>query len=1050
MATTVKLANELFKETIAKVSQDSNHWQSFLKTASMNYTNSFSEQLLIYAQRPEAVSCADIDTWNNTYKRYVNGGIPGIGLLADYGNRLGIRYVWGVNDTHSIYGRNGKKLNVWKVPKVYEEQVIESLENKFGELSNKENFVEAIKSVAINLTEDNYFDYFNDLLDNKTNTRLQNIDNDVIEKNYKELLKNSIAYMVINRSGINPDPYFQYTDFLQIPIFQDIDSMARLGAAVSSISELGLKEIYVSLKNIRIAEIDKIRTFDKKVNLAYDDNTKANIAERSDNYEHDLQERREISSTEFSNIRGTTTDRQIRNDEVRILEGQQEGDLRSNENERYINDSLERNRGNISNEDRNYNERAESEREYHRGIESNQSNEVGRFNEQYQESSRRNSEDGVNLQLEQTENTSNGILFSNDKKYLYRLGDHVFIENEEYIIQSLENFEVFLYHPASPLGNRTLSVVEFENFLSNYEENNHLLVDYEKDGLDFETITKIEEIDDNESYTVARVMNDTNCVELHSNKGKISVEIGTKLSDESWENTFEEAPWFSKNLSDKEILDKLEEIFNYNFSREQENYYGEYNDEIDLIDHILHLHKIDDIVLNFDENSNLVAIDDENMWYGKEFYNFLFEDLFNYNEDGTVDLIDDKDLERLKEYRKKYENTVELEETNSDIKESLIIPTEKEKSITSKQSVDQLTLFATREQELADRIVDELNKLDTKYKGTFYAEDIELKVWEHIKSNKRNLTIPIKSSKCTNYSDSENSFTCFNTDKTDEIILRESVETNAFLKYLSKDSDFSINITPDVLYVFYNKFDEKQIDLSVGRDEVLSSINDVDNIEVIDNPKIIIPKVEKKPKNRIINYVLHPEVPYEQRINYKITDDYLGAGTPKERYKNNIEAIKVIKKCEQEDRYATPEEQETLAKYVGWGGLSKAFQKDGDWQKEYNELKELLTDDEFEKAMDSTLTAFYTPPIVIKSIYKALENMGLEKGNILEPSCGTGNFIGMLPNNDNLKIYGVEKDDISGKIARQLYQKSSIAIKGFEEVDYSDSFFDVASFFICL
>ena len=166
-------------------------------------------------------------------------------------------------------------------------------------------------------------------------------------------------------------------------------------------------------------------------------------------------------------------------------------------------------------------------------------------------------------------------------------------------------------------------------------------------------------------------------------------------------------------------------------------------------------------------------------------------------------------------------------------------------------------------------------------------------------------------------------------------------------------------------------------------------------------------------------------------------------GTSKERFRNNINAIRVLKTCEQENRYATKEEQEILSNYVGWGGLSNAFDPDK-WSNEYDELKSLLTEEEYRQAKESTLTAFYTPPIVIKAMFKALNNMGLEKGNILEPGCGIGNFIGLLPNNDKLKIYGVEKDIISGNIARQLYQKSSIAVKGFEEVNYSNSFFDVA------
>ena len=269
MATTVKLINELYQETIDKITKDTSTWLDFLNTASMNYTNSFSEQLLIYAQRKEAIACADINTWNGTYKRFVNTGCPGIGLLTEKNGRAYIEYVWGVNDTHSIYGRKGKKLKIWTVPKAYEEQVIESLENKFGTLEAKESLVEAIKSVAIHLTEDNYSDYFEELIENKENTRLESLSNEIIEKGYIEILKNSIAYMIINRSGITPTSYFNSTDFNNISMFQDIEMIGRLGTAISDISEMGLREIYLSLKNIRIAEIEKIRTFDKKDTLVY-------------------------------------------------------------------------------------------------------------------------------------------------------------------------------------------------------------------------------------------------------------------------------------------------------------------------------------------------------------------------------------------------------------------------------------------------------------------------------------------------------------------------------------------------------------------------------------------------------------------------------------------------------------------------------------------------------------------------------------------------------------------------------------------------------------
>lgn len=217
--------------------------------------------------------------------------------------------------------------------------------------------------------------------------------------------------------------------------------------------------------------------------------------------------------------------------------------------------------------------------------------------------------------------------------------------------------------------------------------------------------------------------------------------------------------------------------------------------------------------------------------------------------------------------------------------------------------------------------------------------------------------------------------------------------------------------------------------------------------EVEENEKQehIAEKIVKKNKN-IEYFELHPEIPPEERNNFRITDDNLGVGTLKEKYRNNIEAIKVLKLCEEQNRYATLEEQEILSRYVGWGGLKSAFEEQNEnWSNEYAELKELLTEDEYKNARASSVTAYYTPPIVIRNIYKALQNMGLKQANILEPACGVGNFFGMLPEElSNCQMYGVELDSVSGRIAQQLYQKSTIAVQAYEKTNIPDNFFDVA------
>ena len=198
----------------------------------------------------------------------------------------------------------------------------------------------------------------------------------------------------------------------------------------------------------------------------------------------------------------------------------------------------------------------------------------------------------------------------------------------------------------------------------------------------------------------------------------------------------------------------------------------------------------------------------------------------------------------------------------------------------------------------------------------------------------------------------------------------------------------------------------------------------------------------KPRRERVVFSTFHPEIPADQRRNFRITDRDLGVGTPSEKYAANVAAIQLLKRIEDEDRLATPEEQEVLSRYVGWGGLADCFD---DRNAHYEELKSLLSDDEYAAARASSLTAFYTSPVIVEAMYQALGQMGFQTGNILEPSCGVGNFIGMLPEAmAGSKVYGVELDSISGRIAQQLYQNSSIAVNGFEKVQMPDSFFDVA------
>lgn len=413
-------------------------------------------------------------------------------------------------------------------------------------------------------------------------------------------------------------------------------------------------------------------------------------------------------------------------------------------------------------------------------------------------------------------------------------------------------------------------------------------------------------------------------------------------------------------------------------------------------------------------------------------------------------------------YDKSFNYQKKVVEDNSKNKE-VVEDISKEEVIIDKENnfKEQLSLFSPREEELANKICDIFNSFDTKYQNTFEVHNVELQRWEHIKSKKRNLTILLTSPLAEDFGD--NSFTYFNSDKTDEKKINEGILNNYFLQELYKDKDFSISLTPSIIHIFWNNFDDKKFDMNISSTRLVDQkdidskeLEKIDNeVSLVNNKKIeykvtsadIIPTYTGIKVDVIDEEVYKLEEEKQVPINYHISDDKVDTSFgAKSRFEDNYKAIQLLKKIESEDRNATLEEQEILSRYVGWGGISDAFDERKDnWKKEREELKLLLTDEEYKDASHSTLSSFYTPNIAIDGIYKALKNFGFEKGNILEPSCGIGNFFGRLPSEfEKSKLYGIELDSISGRIAKKLYPNAKIEINGYEKSKVSDDLFDIA------
>lgn len=858
MAYKLNLITELYGETLTNIQNDPSEWMNFLECAAMNYKYPFNDQVLIYAQKPNAIACARIDDWNKKVGRWVNRGAKGIALLTEENGYSSLRYVFDVADTNS---KLGKSFRLWQVSPPYEKDIIESLENKYGELENNTNFVETIKSVAQIIAEDNMQDYIDDLVFYKDNSSLENIDNEDLKVIFQNVLTNNIAFSMIKRCGLNPRDYFNEEDFKDINKFDSYDAITRVGVASSEITEMGLSEIYSTIKKLRINEINKIRTFERNNNLDYYESKER----RSEEYGDNLQDSGRLSDTRFSPREETgESSREIRYNEVELPKREQESTLYNTSNERQINTAFDGDRENSRDESRGNNIISTREESSEREVESTRSNEVGGTNEFNQESSRGDSGTGTNLRLELPT-----------------------LEEQLNTIEEAEINNIPAFSFTGEMIDRTLQQG------SGFVDGKYRIYRHFKQSLS---------------------TND-NVLFLKNEYG-----IGGRTS------AYNDAD-FGIDYDSK----GLRLVKGYSDNRPE-------------------------LLLSWNKVSDRIK--------------------FLINDNRYLNL---KELEEYPKWLEKQEQQEELIEI-----EKNLARTEENKEYTYQYHLGDKVYIGADEYEILNIGIANVTLYDYQY-PLFNREMPKEEFDRKVKENPSNDHLKVKISEIK--------------EDTQEEVKQIEIEETPVIE------------TPQ---------------------------------EIIEDE--IIPEFEKKKPSKVNTFDIHPEIPLNERNQYKITNDDLGVGTPRERFGNNIEAIKVLKKCEEENRFATSEEQEILSKYVGWGGLSEAFDdKNSSWSREYFILKELLDSEEYKEARSSTLTAFYTPPIVINAMYKALENMGLKTGNILEPSCGIGNFMGMIPDSlDNCKIYGIELDSISGRIARQLYQKNSIAVQGYENTNLPNSFFDVA------
>lgn len=988
MASKLRLITDLYGETLTQISKNPDDWMSFLECAAMNYKYPFNDQVLIYAQRPEAVACAKIEAWNKQVGRWVNRGAKGIALLSEDNGYTNLRYVFDIGDTNSKFG---KSFRLWSVPKPYEVDIIESLENKYGELEDKSSLGLAIKSVSKIIVEDNMQDYLEDLKFYRENSSLEPMTDEAVQLLFQNALENSIAFSMIKRCGLNPNDYFTNEDFTPILAFDSYETITRLGVATSEISEMGIREIYNTIKKLRINEINKIRTFDIDKDLSYDVSESRETVERRNNDEYNLHTQRGLRDTRPSDTREQdSSGGQIRNDEVKILEREQEISIHDSINEQSTSRTLDEYSRSSNGESRTDSIRNESQREDNRTNETTRPYEMDRLNEQLEDISRGDSSERIDLRLnnyDPSQSKTHYVVVDEKINQILSTTPHLrksnkeikdFIQNEKDVTKRAEYLKGIFNkdYTGVIVDDQMYGYKTFDNgilfwkgnFLSRDTES---FVSWEDLTYHYDAMILLNQLNDR-IEPLPSVTDQLSFIDENSEKSVSDLEFTQEFVDryltEQHRNTkFSIYEQFSKSLSTENNINYLKNL--YGISGATSTIKG----------------------AGIGVNTDYKGVRFNRGYFDASAKEQLFK--WNYIEKRIKTLI----------HEDRYLNSKELEEYPKWLDEK-----------------DQEREFIEASNNLAEKIIEE--PTEEKYEYQYHLGDrvyIGADEYEILSIGISNVVLY------------DFRYPLFNREMSKEEFDRKVQENPANDHLKVKVSDIKDNINEEPSNIEVNV--KEEISLPIEEEPEVQEEN-------------IVPVFEKKKSNKIRSFDIHPEIPISDRNQFKITNDNLGEGSPREKFNNNVEAIRVLKKCEEENRFATPQEQEILSKYVGWGGLPQAFdEKDSSWSNEYSILKNLLDEKEYSQARESTLTAFYTPPVVIRSMYKALENMGLKTGNILEPSCGVGNFIGMLPDSlEDCKLYGVELDSISGRIARQLYQKSTVAVQGYEDTNLPNSFFDVA------
>mgnify|MGYP000796499611 FL=1 len=1176
MAAKYQLITELYRRTGIAVAKNPQAWQGFLSSACRNYKCRFDEQLLIYAQRPDAVAVAKLETWNRQFKRWVNKDSKGIAVFDPKGRRNTLKYYFDVSDTHEGY-YGSRPVPIWQMDERYEQAVMERLSDRFGDVESTD-LASDLMETAKNAVEDNLQDYFSQLKDCTKDSFLEELDDFNIEVIYRRLAANSVAFMLISRCGLDTNEFFDREDFADIVNFNTPATINAIGVATSDIAEMALREISQSIRNVQMAEKDQNRTFAQRTQAQYDKDRQQ--PERSE-----YNERNHLQQTGgLSYSRPNITDRarasawQVRFDAQGLSGEAQASDLSQSADIGQAERASARGRADSTPEVGASDEAALSRAGRDRGTERESTDAVGRTDEQHPQPSGGSDTDRTDLQVSVAKEDEVRVNLPTVDEQIEMIAKAEDEKASAFAI-SKEDIDSVLQKGSGVADGKYRIYRQFQKgvdrqknieFLKNEYGTGggtHIFPDgfsghswYDSKGL---------AIDRNGTYTNH---------DLVLKWSQVEKRLRELIKDNRYLNPKEKdhyADYLESVSAPQYEIDTQRKIARQRFiDAHRDLPPADKRDTLALrlSDFIRDLDRYEKDLLSVVERSDLADVTAEQMeqhlsdpstvqqlidflaqvqwkttsvfsrsngWKFTEELRELHPLCYLYNEGDVVYIGADKyEIATLTEEKVYLQNAefpiLGQEYSRADFEEKLtenpandhlkVVVTEKQRTEApseKKQDGIQFSIGfsehpAFYDRQLNDRytdlsfalgnkllgILDEkqhreregdknigwYHKTDFVIKAVIGGEEFNYEGRFDIGDGEGDLIAHIKN--FYDYALSPKGEQLYGDDR--ESLLRGRDEFIPFLEQHTELKPEDEKLLDEIMATesdWYRTAEEAEEKPQANADKVNGSEAPVIEMEqstddligreiIIDNRKYLIESIGKIsgdvslrditfqnnvgfPINRVekIGYIqklleqekteLPPEEKTEtlatDRHNFRITDDAIGIGGAKEKFRNNMAAINLLHELEIENRLATPEEQEVLSRYVGWGGLSMAFDEhNAAWAEEFKELYASLSPEEYRAAMESTLTAFYTPPVVIKAMYDVLDRLGFSQGNILEPSCGTGNFFGLLPESmQNSKLHGVEIDSLTGRIAKQLYQKANIAIEGFEKTNLPDDHFDV-------